>query len=390
MNLSASNSGLVCFALPLAGVILLAGVALWFWLGQLWLAVIGLLALPAAFFLSKKAPPAAATPAAAVAPSLDETEHAAEPPPAEDTPPPQAASAPPPEQLGPYRLGEVLGQGSHGTVYQCWRGDTPLMLAIKLFSPNQPLGKQQLYRARQQFLHGAQLARQLDHPNLLKVLDHGEEGEQAYLVMEHIPGKPLEAFLDHDKQGLPLPWAILIVAKLAMALDYLHRQHLVHADIKPANILFDPTHSIIKLMDFSLIRPSRNNATPPAQEGQAAPTLVAGTPWYMAPEQVRAQPLDGRADLFSLGTLFFQLLSGQLPFPAKQMDALLWQISREDPQDLRALAPDLPPCLLPLLQQALQKEPDERFLTGRAFTVALTACVRQMVAQDTHNSSMPD
>jgi serine/threonine protein kinase len=388
MNLSAPSSGLARFALPLAGVILLAGAALWFWFGQLWLVIVGLLALPAAFFLRDKQPlsdtppPTPAALPAATEAARQTADTAEQPPPAHEE-----EVTLPPQQLGPYRLGELLGQGNQGSIYQCWRGEAPLMLAIKLFSPSQPLGKQQLYRARQQFLQGAQLARQLDHPNVLKVLDHGEEREQPFLVMEYVPGRPLEAFLTHN-QAMPLPWAIVIVAKLAMALDYLHRQHLVHADIKPANVLFDPQQGVIKLMDFSLIRRSRR--TEAASEHHGASTLVAGTPWYMAPEQVRAQPLDGRADLFSLGTLFFQLLSGQLPFPAKQMDALLWQISREAPQDLLTLVPDLPPCLLPLIQQALHKEPDERFSTGRDFTVALTACVRQMVAQGRHEKPKHD
>ncbi|MBF0183247.1 MAG: serine/threonine protein kinase [Magnetococcales bacterium] len=373
MNFPAPRSGVARFALPLAGVILLAGTALWFWLGQWWVvaATLPLLGAALAWHWHSR------NPASGAEESLRQTEQPAvetssEPPPPDDATPAH------PTQIGPYRLGKMIGQGSSGTVYQCWRNNSMLALAIKLFAPQQPLGQQQLARARQQFLHGAQWAKSLHHPHLLKVLDHGEEDGQAYVVMEYMNGKTLHDYLT-DNRALPLPWAILIAAKLAMTLDYLHRQQLVHADVKPANVLFDPTHGVIKLMDFSLAQNLNKPLSAHPEEGRSPATLVAGTPAYMAPEQLLGQTLDGRADLFALGVLFYQTVSGQLPFPARSMDALIWQISREPPQNLATLCPELSPCLLALLEQALQKKADDRFQSGRAFTLALTECVRGLV-----------
>ncbi|MBF0399476.1 MAG: protein kinase [Magnetococcales bacterium] len=276
--------------------------------------------------------------------------------------------------IGPYQLGETLGEGATGKVYLGRDTRTNQEVALKVISPQLQHGSNPSDAEKKRFLRGARIAERLHHPNIVCIHDQGETAEAAYVVMERLTGHSLERYTRTTDGGqlLPLSWVILIVGKVAMALDYAHKNQVVHRDIKPANILFDPATGQIKLMDFCTAQ-EVNLESETAQAGKSR--RVVGTPYYMSPEQLLGRNLDGRSDLFSLGVLFYQLLAGSLPFPAQEMETLLTQITHDPPVDLALLRPDLPHCLHAIIKKALQKKLSQRYQTGRQLTEDLKSCV---------------
>ncbi|MBF0459910.1 MAG: serine/threonine protein kinase [Magnetococcales bacterium] len=296
--------------------------------------------------------------------------------------PPSPAPAPgaterPRPTLGHYQLERRLGKGAMSTVYLARDQRTDQEVALKIFSQPRPGVADQSAAARQRFLHGATLAARLNHPQIVRILDQGEASERAYIVMERLTGYPLErhTVATQDNPLLPVPCVILLVAQVAMALDYAHKNQVVHRDIKPANIFFDPATNQVKVVDFGIAQAMTPDDTDPA----AKTRRVAGTPYYMSPEQLLGKPVDGRSDLFSLGVVFYQLLTGCLPFPAREMETLLIQISREPPEDLLIARPALPACLRTIVSKALQKEASQRYQTGRQLTNDLVLCVKNLI-----------
>ncbi len=307
-----------------------------------------------------------------IAPSTEQPD----PPSIEQTaePPVEPPVEPSPTQINHYRIEQTLGRGAMGTVYLGRDLRTDQEVALKLF----PVATSTA-AARDRFLRGATLASRLTHPHIVRIHDQGEEAEWAYVVMERLTGHSLEVYTQAtpDHPLLPVPWVILMVAQVAMALDYAHKNQVVHRDIKPANLLLDPATRQVRIMDFGIAQEMIPDRT---DDGAAAKTrLVAGTPCYMSPEQLLGQPVDGRSDLFSLGVVFYQLLTGHLPFPAQEMASLLLQISREPPVDLLTVRPTLPACLRVIVGKVLQKEVSKRYQTGRQLTEALLSCVKNQI-----------
>ncbi|MEO5362690.1 MAG: serine/threonine protein kinase [Magnetococcus sp. DMHC-8] len=301
---------------------------------------------------------------------------AAEPP---ATPVIDSSDEPPITRLGQYRIGELLGQGSMGKVYLGWDVQTGREVAIKILVQPPTAATSHAEEPGQRFLHGAALASRFRHPGIVHIHAWGEEAGLSYAVMERLTGYPLERHTLATRPLLPVAQVILTVARLAMTLDHLHRHRVVHRDIKPANIFFDPATRQVKIMDFGIAREMADERADQETARSGATRLVAGTPYYLSPEQLMGKPVDGRADLFSLGVVLFQLLTGQLPFPAREMDQLLIQISREPPVDLLDLRPTLPACLRAIAGRTLQKEPNKRYQTGRQLTEDLLLCVKSQV-----------
>lgn len=263
---------------------------------------------------------------------------------------------------GPYRLMEQLGQGA---VAQVYRGLAPdgLQVAIKLLHPS--LTGDEGFVAR--FSREAEAAASLDHPHIVHVLDHGVEGEQHYLVMELVDGPTLQAVLRDRTQPLAPAEAVALIARLAEALDYAHRQGVIHRDVKPSNILLrggrldDPV-----LGDFGVAR--MVDATVATQAG-----ALLGTPAYMAPEQGEGRPGDERSDVYALGVILYELLTGRPPFQADSPYALILRHIHTPPPPPRSLRSDLPPALEAVVLRALEKDPAARYPTAAAFAAALTA-----------------
>jgi len=195
--------------------------------------------------------------------------------------------------------------------------------------------------------------------------DAGEEHDLAYIAMEFLKGKDLVPYTKEDNL-LPLPQVLSIVARVADALGYAHGLHVVHRDIKPANIMYDPASDTVKVTDFGIARITDSSKTKTG--------MVLGTPSYMSPEQLSGAKIEGHSDLFSLGVSLYQLACGKLPFVGDSMAQLMFRIANEPPTDILSIKPDLPPCVVAIIQQALAKKVEERFESGVAMAQAIRQC----------------
>ena len=261
------------------------------------------------------------------------------------------------EKIGKYELVERLASGSMGTVYSAHDPFTNRLVAIKLAHPQYAEDSANARKFRKLFFNEAHAAGLLDHPNILRVFDADMDGSTCYLVMELIENADtLETYCKPDNL-LPLREVIGIVYKTAKALDYAHRQGVIHRDIKPSNILLTQDRDI-KLADFSVAMITR------ADTMQTQFTGVLGSPLYMSPEQINDQAISGRSDIFSLGTLMYQLLTGTHPFNAQSLIAINQKISNDEPLPVTEYRQDLPQEFNYTLGRMLKKNPDERYGTG--------------------------
>ena len=261
------------------------------------------------------------------------------------------------EKIGKYELVERLASGSMGTVYSAHDPFTNRLVAIKLAHPQYAEESANARKFRKLFFNEAHAAGLLDHPNILRVFDADMDGSACYLVMELIEDAgTLEDYSSPDTL-LPLREVIGIVYKIAKALDYAHRQGVIHRDIKPSNILLTRDRDI-KLADFSVAMITRSDTM------QTQFTGVLGSPLYMSPEQFNDETITGRSDIFSLGTLTYQLLTGTHPFNAQSLVAINQKISNDEPTPLGEFRQDLPDELNYAMGRMIKKNPDERYATG--------------------------
>ena len=261
------------------------------------------------------------------------------------------------EKVGKYELVERLASGSMGTVYSAHDPFTNRLVALKLAHPQYTDESANARKFRKLFFNEAHAAGLLDHPNILRVFDADMDGSSCYLVMELIEDAgTLDSYCTPENL-LPAREVIGIVYKIAKALDYAHRQGVIHRDIKPSNILLTRDRDI-KLADFSVAMITR------ADSIHTQFTGVLGSPLYMSPEQINDQAISGRSDIFSLGTLMYQLLTGTHPFNAQSLIAINQKISNDEPPPLGEYRRDLPEELDYTLGRMLKKNPDERYATG--------------------------
>ncbi|MEM7253795.1 MAG: serine/threonine-protein kinase [Pseudomonadota bacterium] len=268
--------------------------------------------------------------------------------------------------LGRYEVEKELGKGAMGVVYLGKDPKINRTVAIKTMALSQEFYAAELDEVKDRFFRDAQTAGRLNHPNIVTIFDAGEEHDLAYIAMEFLKGEDLSAYTKPDNL-LPLGRVIDLVASAANALDYAHSQNVVHRDIKPANIMYQADAGVIKLTDFGIARITDSSKTKTG--------MVLGTPSYMSPEQLSGKRVDGRSDLFSLGVMLYQLLTGQLPFRGDSMATLMFKIANEPHGDILKLRADLPPKIKLVVDQALKKDSDERFQTGSEMEQALRACI---------------
>jgi serine/threonine-protein kinase len=268
--------------------------------------------------------------------------------------------------LGRYQVEKELGKGAMGVVYQGRDPKIGRVVAIKTMALAQEFEADELADVKARFFREAETAGRLNHPNIVTIFDAGEEHDLAYIAMEFLKGRDLVPF---TKPGslLPVDQVISIVARVADALGYAHRQNVVHRDVKPANIMYEPDSDTVKVTDFGIARITDASKTKTG--------MVLGTPSYMSPEQLAGRKIDGRSDLFSLAVSLYQLASGRLPFDGESMAQLMFKIANEPAPDILSFNPMLPPALAAFLERAMAKDADVRFQTGEAFGQALRACV---------------
>ncbi len=268
--------------------------------------------------------------------------------------------------LGRYEVEKELGKGAMGAVYLGRDPKINRVVAIKTMALAQEFADDELKDVKSRFFREAETAGRLNHPNIVTIYDAGEEHDLAYIAMEYLQGKDLSLYT-RPANLLPVDQVADIVGKVADALAYAHRHEVVHRDIKPANIMYDPEKGNIKVTDFGIARITASSRTKTG--------LILGTPSYMSPEQLAGKHVDGRSDLFSLGVMLYELLTGHQPFLGDSMTTLMYQIANERHQDITILRPDLPECIKTLIDKALHKNPDERFQAGDEFSRAVHGCL---------------
>ncbi|WED22962.1 protein kinase [Vibrio sp. JC009] len=256
--------------------------------------------------------------------------------------------------IGRYRIDELLGAGSMAHVYKAYDGEINRTVAIKVLKKNNCLDKEYYNR----FLSEAKAAGFLSHPNIVTIYDVGTYEDTPYIVMELIEGKTLGDMLE-EKQTFDIKQTLRMMMQLVHALDYAHSKGIVHRDVKPDNIIFMPDGDTVKLTDFGIAH--RDDST--ASEKTQAGTLL-GTPRYMSPEQALGEKLDGRSDLFSVGVLLYEMLTGEKAFKSKSMITLITQITQQQPELLGKLPDEIPAGLQHLLKRLLEKKPAKRPKSG--------------------------
>ena len=255
-----------------------------------------------------------------------------------------------PTRLGKYEIEGVLGKGAMGIVYKARDPHIERTVAIKTVRKDL-LDADLAVHFMDRFRNEARAAGRLHHPNIVGIYEYGEAQNVAYIAMEYIDGTGLREYLNR-KARFELTQVIAILTQLLAALEFAHAQGVVHRDIKPANLILAPGGEL-KVADFGIARIDASNMTMTG--------MVMGTPSYMAPEQCRGLPSDHRADLFSVGVVLYELLTGARPFEGS-VESIAYKICHEEPRPPSELSPlKLPPAMDSLVATALAKRPDDRF-----------------------------
>lgn len=271
--------------------------------------------------------------------------------------------------LGRYRIERELGRGSMGTVYLGHDPQIGRPVAIKTMALGREFAGTELTEARTRFFREAEMAGRLHHPGIVTIFDANEERGLAYIAMEFVPGHDLLRHTLPDRL-LPVSEVLRILIRVAEALAHAHRQGVIHRDVKPANVMIDPDSDTVKVTDFGIARVSDARRT---RTG-----LVLGTPSFMSPEQMTGRRVDGRSDLYSLGVMLFQLLTGTLPHSSESMAQLMKQIVNDPAPDVRSLRPELPESLANVVALALEKRPEVRYADGHQLAGDLREVARSL------------
>ena len=278
------------------------------------------------------------------------------------------ANADLPVRLGRFIIRKELGRGSLGIVYLAHDPVIDRLVAVKTLRPR--LSHTERKRYEEQFINEARAAGQLAHAHIVVIHDVASEGSMPFMAMEYLQGREVSKMLEDGEHFTPDDVAS-IGWKIADALDHAHQRGVVHRDIKPANIFLVDDHQP-KVMDFGIARiPNRLTETPTKED--ATPTLfhdnLLGTPNYMSPEQANGQPVDPRTDIYSLGAVMFEMLTGHKPFQASDTEKLLQQITSRRPLAPHKLASNIPLALSRIVSRAMHKDPEKRY--QRAAEMAL-------------------
>jgi len=259
-----------------------------------------------------------------------------------------------------YEVEQHLGRGGMGDVYLVRDTVINRKAALKTIRADTGLDARQVIEMRQRFYREAQTAGKLAHPNIVTVYDVGEDLGMSYIVMEFVEGNTLTQLM--KRQRLSLPQIKHVISNAALGLDYAHQNGVFHRDVKPDNIMVSKT-GMVKVMDFGIARIVESNLTKTGS--------VMGTPSYMSPEQVHGEKIDARSDVFSLGVILYELLTGKKPFTGETMSALMFAIMKGDPAQPSTIDAKIHTAWDGILRKALAKEPGERYATAREFAQAV-------------------
>ena len=270
------------------------------------------------------------------------------------------------DQIDKYTVIRMLGEGATSEVFLCHEPFHDREVAVKIVRGDRLGGGDEDGKlAKKLFITEASLAGKLDHPHIVQIYDAVVGEDMSYIVMEYVPGGTLERYCDVQNL-LPLDAAVEIVFKCTRALDFAHRLGVTHRDIKPANILF-LGNTDIKISDFGAALLTSSDQTQVAG---------IGSPAYMSPQQIKEHVLDHRTDIYSLGVVMYQLLSGVLPFQAGNNFSLIYQITNVDPPPPSSHRREISPALDAIVRKAMQRELEQRYATWNEFSYDLAEAFR--------------
>ena len=273
-----------------------------------------------------------------------------------------------PRKIGKYDVVDILGKGSMGIVYRGHDAYVDRPVAIKL-ATNTDTGDESAGMAKRMFVNEARSVGRLDHPHVLKVYEAGEEDGQPYMVMEYIAGgDTLRSYCKPDTL-LPIPTVVKLIRQTADALDYAHAQGVLHRDIKPANIMLTED-GVVKLGDFGIAK----------RLGVDQTQIIGwfGSPLYMSPEQAQDAEVTAQSDIFSLGSVLYEMLVGVPPFAAKGLTGLIQKVCQEDPKPLMEIREEIPQQLWRVASKMLEKKLNKRYKSGRDLAADLDAVLEVM------------
>lgn len=250
----------------------------------------------------------------------------------------------PPADIGKYRLLDRIGAGAMGEVYRAHDSVLDRQVALKVITGGDE-------EKRQRFHREAQSAARLTHPNIVVVHDFGEDSGRFFMAMELLEGHDLKRAISRESL-IDLRARLLVMEQICEAVAFAHAMNVVHRDLKPANIFLLPNGQV-KIVDFGLARVGQSSMT--------GTGMILGTPNYMSPEQIKGHRVDARADIFSLGAVFYELLSGRKAFEAESLHSVLYRVLQHEPEPLRAASPTIPQQISDIVRRALSKDPALRF-----------------------------
>jgi len=265
-------------------------------------------------------------------------------------------------QIGRYEILEIIGTGAHGRVARAHDPMIGRLVAIKLFPKELASGE-----ARQRFIQEARVVGQLSHPSIITLHDMGvdEATQTPYLVMEYLEGQPLDRIL--EKGSVPYPRACAWAADAACALGVAHRKGVIHGDVKPGNMLITDDGRV-KLMDFGMARLA-------SHDSKATP--LVGTPAYWCPEQILGKPQDARSDLFSLGVVLYEMVTGKRPFDADSLQGICSRVLSSTPLPPSHANPSVPSNFDGIVARCLAKDPAARYAPAEALAEELYPLARR-------------
>ena len=286
------------------------------------------------------------------------------------------------KNIGRYEITKKVGQGGSGVVYLGWDPYIKRHVAIKLSRPTSE-------KAREIFFVEAQSAGQLNHPNIIAVYDSGVYNYHCYIAMEYVNGVTLKEYCCKDKL-LPVRKVVDIISGVCLALDYAHHEGVVHKDIKPTNLLLD-NDGAVKITDFGLAQigePARRLTKPKAKsrpldqearnDNDPGEIHLYGTPSYMSPEQLNNKVVGRESDIYSLGCVLFELLTGVQAFAGESLLSIAYKINTQDPPSILDYNPELPQAMETIVNTALKKDPADRFYNCADFAYNLKATLKDL------------
>jgi len=274
--------------------------------------------------------------------------------------------------LGRYEVERELGKGAMGAVYLGKDPKISRVVAIKTMALSQEFEDDELVEVKERFFREAETAGRLTHPNIVTIFDAGEEHDLAYIAMEYLKGGDLSKYVKPDTL-LPMKQVLSLIQRSADGIDYAHQYNVVHRDIKPANIMWDPETDTVKITDFGIARITDSSKTKTG--------MVLGTPSYMSPEQLAGKKVTGQSDIFSLGVMLFQMVTGKLPFTGDSMATLMYKIANEEHPAPESINPEVPRCITFIINRSMAKDVDKRYQRGKEMVDDITKCLKIMKAE---------